>query len=382
MIYFDHASTSFKKPEQVSQAINQLLTQGTGNPGRGANEVSMASARILREGRQAICRLFHSPSPENVIFKGSLTDALNTMLLGLLKKGDHVISSVMDHNSVLRPLENLRNQGIIDYDLLPCDKNGRVLIENIAKLERKNTKAIILSHVSNLTGTIQSIRAVRNLVKNKEIFIIVDTAQSAGFIDVNYENLNVDGLAFTGHKGLLGPQGIGGFILNQRLSQAMNPVFVGGTGSESLSLNQPEFLPDKFEAGTPNLIGILGLTKGIEYIKNVSSVDESKIICHLTQFFIDSLVPLQNITLIGPSNLWQRVPTFSLTFSNLDPSEAAYLLERNYGMITRSGYHCAPLAHKALGTIECGSLRISFGHFTTSEEVCQLLQALKELNEV
>lgn len=381
MIYLDHASTSYKKPLQVSNSIHQLLTHGFGNPGRGANEVSMASARILQEGRHAVCRLFHGPSPEHVIFKGSLTDALNTLLIGLLKKGDHVISSVMDHNSVLRPLENLKNHHMIEYDLLPCDQTGKVLMDNIKNLEKTNTRAVILSHVSNLTGTIQSISKIRSLLKNKDIFIIIDTAQSAGFLDINYEELNVDGLAFTGHKGLLGPPGIGGFVLNDRLSEALDPVFTGGTGSESLSLTQPNFLPDKFEAGTPNIIGILGLTKGIEYLENTCSFKKSNL-THLTKTFIQNVLLLDHITLVGSTHHEDRVPTFSLIFSDLDPSEAAYILENTYGIITRSGYHCAPLSHRALGTLKSGSLRISFGHFTTIEEVNQLLQALKRINEV
>lgn len=380
MIYFDHASTSFKKPEEVSTSIYQALVNGIGNPGRGANEISMSSARILQNGRNAVCRILEGLSPEQVIFKGSLTDALNTLLIGLLKEGDHVISSVMEHNSVLRPLEHLKQNKIIEYDLLPCDENGKILIQDISRLERPNTKAVILSQVSNLTGTIQPIGEIRNLLINKDVFIIIDTAQSAGYIKVNYQDLNIDGLAFTGHKGLLGPQGIGGFLLNERLNKAMEPVFTGGTGSDSLSLSQPDFLPDKFEAGTQNLLGILGLTKGIEYIENMCSIMRTPEYLSLVQFFMDSLSNFKNIELQGTYNLNDRIPTFSLIFTNMNPSEAAFLLERNYSIITRSGFHCAPLAHKALGSIDTGSLRISFCHFTTRSDVLELLRALDDLN--
>lgn len=379
MIYFDHASTSYKKPEEVSFAIYHTLRSGMGNSGRGANEVSMASARILQKGRESICQLFHGNHPEHVIFKGSLTDALNTLILGLLKKNDHVISSVMEHNSVLRPLEKLRIDGLIDYDLLPCDVTGKILLDRIPSLERTNTKAIILSQVSNVTGTIQPIKNIRNLLKNKDIFIIIDTAQSAGQIDVNFKDLDVDALAFTGHKSLLGPQGIGGFMINSRMNTSMDAVFVGGTGSESLSLNQPQFLPDKFEAGTPNLPGIVGLTKGIEFITNTCSFCNPN---PLTEIFLRGLQSIKDITLLGVTTTTYRVPTFSFVFHNIDPSEAAFRLENDYGIITRSGYHCAPLAHKALGTIESGSLRISFGHFTTEDEILFLLKALKNLSEV
>lgn len=380
MIYFDHASTSFKKPEQVSKSIYHALSNGIGNPGRGANETSMSSAKILQEGRNAVCRIFNGLSPDQVVFKGSLTDALNTLIIGLLNEGDHVISSVMEHNSVLRPLERLKQNKIIEYDLLPCDESGKILIHNISKLEKSNTKAIILSQVSNLTGTIQPIKDIRNLLKNKDIFIIIDTAQSAGYIDVDFQELNIDGLAFTGHKGLLGPQGTGGFLINQRLNRSTDSVFTGGTGSDSLSLNQPEFLPDKFEAGTQNLIGIIGLTKGIEYIENTCSLMENQQYLELVQFFMDSLSLLKNITVMGTLILQNRVPTFSIIFQNMDSSQAAFLLEHTYGIITRSGYHCAPLAHKSLKTLDTGSLRISFGHFSTQKEVLVLLRALEDLN--
>ncbi len=379
MIYFDYASTSYKKPEEVSLAMYQALKNGIGNSGRGANEVSLEAARILQKGRNAVCQLFHWDNPEGVIFKGSLTDALNTLILGLLQEGDHVITSVMEHNSVLRPLEQLRKNHKIQYDLLPCDETGRILISNIKTLERENTKAIILSQASNLTGTIQPIKDLRKILKNKDIFIIIDAAQSAGYMDVNGMDLDVDGIAFAGHKGLLGPQGIGGFLINSRLNFAMDSVFTGGTGSDSLSLNQPQFLPDKFEAGTPNLPGIVGLAKGIEYISNASSYSYQSI---LMELFLTKITTFKNIRLIGLKSCKNRVPTFSLIFHNITPSEAAYLLETNYGMIARSGYHCAPLAHKALGTLDSGSLRISFGHFTTKEEILSLLIALKELNEV
>jgi len=382
MIYFDNASTSFLKPQRVYEAVYNTLRNGSGNSGRGANTVSMAAGKILEDCRAELSHLFNYEKTENVILKSSVTESINTILLGLLQPGDHVISSVMDHNSVLRPLEKLHKDGIITYDLLPCDMFGKVCLDTLSELEKKNTKAIILSHVSNLTGTIQPIELIRDLLHNKDIFIIIDAAQSAGYINVDMETMKLDAVAFTGHKGLLGPQGTGGFIINDRINQSMSPVFTGGTGSDSLNLDQPLFLPDKFEAGTHNLPGIAGLLEGVKYI-NSKTLDDI-IIEHqfLSDYFIKNLNLFHDIELMGEKRSSERVPNFSLTFKNMDCSEAAYTLESKFDIITRSGYHCAPLAHKALGTGDTGSLRISFGHFTSINEIEHLLSGLKYICEV
>lgn len=382
MIYFDNASTSLQKPEEVALAVYQAIKNGSGNPGRGANRISMDAGRIIMNCRLQLMKLFQGDQPENIIFKSSVTDALNTIILGLLKQGDHVITSVMEHNSVLRPLESLRMKGLITYDLIGTDSNGKINIDEISSFERPETKAIILSHVSNLTGSIQPLEKVRELLINKEIYIIADCAQSAGYINVGIQTLNVDAIAFTGHKGLLGPQGTGGFLLNDRLNRELQPVFTGGTGSDSLSLTQPSFLPDKFEAGTHNTPGIAGLSEGIKYIYNISMDIVIKKYRTLMTHFIENVNLIPNIEIQGSLDIEERIPNFSLKFKNLDSSEAAFLLETQHAMITRSGYHCAPLAHKALGTVHSGTVRISFGHFTTLAEIEDLLIALRILSEV
>ena len=382
MIYFDNASTSLQKPEEVALAVYQAIKNGSGNPGRGANRISMDAGRIIMNCRLELMKLFQGDQPENIIFKSSVTDALNTIILGLLKQGDHVITSVMEHNSVLRPLESLRMKGLITYDLIGTDSNGKINIDEISSFERPETKAIILSHVSNLTGSIQPLEKVRELLINKEIYIIADCAQSAGYINVGIQTLNVDAIAFTGHKGLLGPQGTGGFLLNDRLNRELQPVFTGGTGSDSLSLTQPSFLPDKFEAGTHNTPGIAGLSEGIKYIYNISMDIVIKKYRTLMTHFIENVNLIPNIEIQGSLDIEERIPNFSLKFKNLDSSEAAFLLETQHAMITRSGYHCAPLAHKALGTVHSGTVRISFGHFTTLAEIEDLLIALRILSEV
>jgi len=382
MIYFDNASTSLQKPEEVALAVFQAITNGSGNPGRGANRISMDAGRVIMNCRLQLMQLLQGDKPENVIFKSSVTEALNTLILGLFKQGDHVITSVMEHNSVLRPLESLRMKGIITYDLIGTDSNGKINIDEIKSLEKPETKAVILSHVSNLTGSIQPLEKVRELLFNKEIYIIADCAQSAGYINVGMENLNVDAIAFTGHKGLLGPQGTGGFLINDRLNHELQPIFTGGTGSDSLSLLQPNFLPDKFEAGTHNTPGISGLLEGVRYINNISLDIITNKNKSLMTHFLENVNLIPNIEIQGSLDIEERIPNFSLKFKNLDSSEAAYLLETQYEMITRSGYHCAPLAHKALGTEHSGTVRISFGHYTTLAEIDDLLSTLRILSEV
>lgn len=382
MIYLDNASTTFIKPQSVYDAMYNTMKNGIGNPGRGANAVSMSAGRIIEDCRKELLKLFGGLKAENVILKSSVTEALNTLIIGLLKPGDHIISSVMEHNSVLRPLEKLRKEGIITYDLLPCDAQGRVAIEKIPELEKKNTKAVIMSHVSNLTGTIQPIGEIRHLLNNKNIFILADAAQSAGYINVTLEEMNLDAIAFTGHKGLMGPQGTGGFIINDRINEQLSPVFTGGTGSDSLSLEQPLFLPDKFEAGTHNLPGIAGLLEGVRYINSISiDVIYSESLKKMSHF-IQNLDGIRSVSIMGYHSAENRIPNFSLLITGSDYSEAAFILEQKFDIITRSGYHCAPLAHKSLGTGNTGSLRASFGYFTTEKEIDQLITGLKYLDEV
>lgn len=375
MIYLDCASTSPIKPQCVSDAVCSAITGNLGNPGRGSGASSLESSRLLLDARRSIGKLFGIQSPDNVILKSSVTESLNTLMIGLLKKGDHVISSVMEHNSVLRPLEKLRQSGIITYDLLDADSNGRIKIEEVGSLEKKETKLIILTHASNLCGTIQDIASVRQRLRNKDIFIAVDAAQTAGYIPVDINDLSADAIAFTGHKGLLGPQGTGGFILNDRMDREMLPVFTGGTGSDSSSLSHPMFLPDKFEAGTANIPGIAGLAAGVDHILGRGLASISATDRNLMSRFIDRLKDFSNIKLYGLPGPVGRIPCFSLILEDIDPSYAAYILDTEYAISTRSGLHCAPLAHKVFGTEISGSLRISFNHLTSESDIDSLFSA-------
>jgi len=382
MIYLDCASTSLIKPQRVTDAVCKAMSGSFGNPGRGSGSSSLASSRLLLETRTSIGELFGMSSPDNVILKSSVTESLNTILLGLLKKGDHVISSVMEHNSVLRPLERLRQNGTITYDLLGADKFGRIKMEELHMLEKKETKLVMLTHASNLCGTIQDIASVRQLLRNKDIFIVIDAAQTAGYIPVNIDELSADAIAFTGHKGILGPQGTGGFILNDRIDHEMMPVFTGGTGSDSSSLSHPLFLPDKYEAGTANIPGISGLSAGVNHIleETLDSIENKS--RDLTSYFLSELKKYDDIKLHGIGNTEGRIPCFSLTFSGMDPSMASYMLDNEFGITTRSGLHCAPLAHRVFGTEISGSLRVSFNHLTAECDIAALFGALSMLKGV
>lgn len=382
MIYLDCASTSLLKPQSVTDAVCKAMSGSFGNPGRGSGASSLASSRLLFETRKSIGAFFGVNSPDNVILKSSVTESLNTILIGLLKKGDHVLSSVMEHNSVLRPLERLRQNGIITYDLLGADKFGRINFEELHRLERKETKLVILTHASNLCGTIQDISSVRQLLRNKDIFIVVDAAQTAGYIPVNIDELSADAIAFTGHKGLLGPQGTGGFILNDRIDHEMMPVFTGGTGSDSSSLSHPLFLPDKYEAGTANIPGISGLNAGVNHILEETLDSISNKSWALMSYFLSELRKFDYIKLHGLDSVEGRIPCFSLTFNDMDPSMVSYMLDGEFGITTRSGLHCAPLAHRIFGTEVSGSLRVSFNHLTSESDIDTLFGAFSRLKGV
>jgi selenocysteine lyase/cysteine desulfurase len=288
----------------------------------------------------------------------------------------------MEHNSVLRPLERLRQNGIITYDLLGADKFGRINFEELHRLERKETKLVILTHASNLCGTIQDISSVRQLLRNKDIFIVVDAAQTAGYIPVNIDELSADAIAFTGHKGLLGPQGTGGFILNDRIDHEMMPVFTGGTGSDSSSLSHPLFLPDKYEAGTANIPGISGLNAGVNHILEETLDSISNKSWALMSYFLSELRKFDYIKLHGLDSVEGRIPCFSLTFNDMDPSMVSYMLDGEFGITTRSGLHCAPLAHRLFGTEVSGSLRVSFNHLTSESDIDTLFGAFSRLKGV
>ena len=375
MIYLDNAATTFPKPDKVYQEMFDYMKTYAANPGRGTHDMSIIASTKVLETRQIIGSLFNIDDPFNIIFTSNTTDGLNIAIKGILKSGDHVITTVLEHNSVLRPLNKLR-ENEVTTTFLDMDKNGFIDLLKLGKSIKKKTKAIIINHASNVIGTIQDIEKIGQIAKEKGIIFIVDAAQSAGVIDIDVKRCNIDLLAFPGHKGLLGPQGTGGLYIGPGIQ--LETFKEGGTGSNSNSLDQPDFLPDRFESGTLNTPGIVGLGEGISYIfkegiENIRRKEEA-----LTECLLLELTKLPFIKIYGNKSMVNRCAVVSFNIENMGSSLVGYELNKR-GIAVRTGYHCAPLIHKALGTINNGTVRASFGYFNTFLEIELLIKSLKEI---
>ena len=390
-LYLDNASTSFPKPREVSDAVFQYMTGVGSNIGRGGYASAYAAEETVFAARQLLCDFFGGDDPKNVVFTKNITESLNVLLRGLLHAGDHVLVSAMEHNAVMRPLQLLGREvasdepapdDILSFSRIPCDKEGNLELEYLPKLMRTNTKAIIMTHASNVCGTLLPVAMVGAFCKEQGLFFILDSAQSAGLFPINMQELGVDALAFTGHKGLLGPQGIGGFILREHMVEQVAPLLVGGTGSLSHTERTPGFMPDKFEAGTLNLPGIAGLAAGVGWLKERGL---ERIRAHelaLTTQLLAGLTTLEQqglLGIVGRRDCEQRTSVVSIAHTHQDIALVAYELAEKYGIATRVGLHCAPNAHKTLGTYPTGTLRFSLGWHNTAEEVATALAALKEV---
>ena len=379
-VYLDNAATTFPKPKCVIDAMVDFMTNIGCNPGRGGYEQSLESARLVFQTRNALNNFFNGPGVDNVIFTPNITTSLNIALKGMLKKDSHVITTSLEHNSVMRPLRSLENERGISCTVIKCSNNGTLNLEDIKKSIAQNTKAIVMTHASNLIGTILPIEDVGNLCRDYGLYFIVDTAQTAGTLNIDFKKSNMDVLTFTGHKGLLGPQGIGGFLISDRADKVTSSFIEGGTGSKSHLEIQPDFLPDKFESGTLNTVGIAGLKAGIEFI-NYEGVDNIRLHeSSLTGIFMDGLMSIKGIDIYGTRDINRQTSTIAINIKDMDPSEAAYILDSQYGIMIRSGMHCTPLAHKTIGTFPRGALRFSIGYFNTEEEICYTLEALKKIS--
>ncbi len=374
-IYFDNAATSFPKPDGVAEAVYNYIKFNGMNIGRGAYADAFSSAEGVYETRELLCRLFNFDKPSNVIFTLNITEALNIVIKGLLKEGDHVIVSSLEHNAVMRPLTQLTEIGVA-FDRAPCDSEGNTY--GVEELIKENTKAVIISHASNVCGTIAPMEEIGKVCSKHGLIFIADCAQSAGSIPVDMEKMNIDILCFTGHKALLGPQGTGGFIIRDEVSRMLTPLISGGTGSVSNLETLPEFLPDRFEAGTLNISGIYGLKAGIEFINSVGIENIHSREMRLTKLFLDGVKQIDGYKIIGKDTAGDRTSTVSLV-PDMDLSETAFILDREYGIMTRVGMHCAPNAHRALGTYPGGTIRFSFGYFNTGYEIELALKALDEI---
>ena len=379
-LYFDSAATSFPKPESVIEAVTDYMKNYGTNVNRGGYQSAYSTASVIYDTREKLCRFFEFSPCENVVFTQNITYALNMILKGYLKRGDHVLVSAMEHNAVMRPLVQLQKQGV-SFSRIPCTNQGDLIVEKVETLIKSNTKAIILTSASNVCGTRMPLKKIGELCERYGLTFIVDSAQEAGVFPVSMKEMKIDILAFTGHKGLLAPQGIGGFLISDKIAKEVEPLITGGTGSASDSEETPEILPDKFEAGTLNLPAIFGLNASLQYLNHVGIEEIQKKELKLTKQFLDGIKQIDGIQVIGHEGIENRVPVVSLQCDWMDEAELAFLLDSEYGIMTRVGMHCAPNAHKTLGTFPRGTIRFSFGYENTKEEVEQVLQAIRKIGK-
>lgn len=377
-VYLDNGSTSFPKAPGVAEAMSHFITEVGCNISRGGYETAYDLGDTIFETRSMLCRMFNFSEEKYVVFTPSVTYSLNFVIKGLLKSGDHVIMSSMEHNAVARPCQSLKDFGV-EVTIVPCDRDGVLDIDAFKNSFKENTKLVVMSHASNVCGTVLDAEEVGKICKEKGVFFALDAAQSAGVINIDFEKFNLSALCLTGHKGLLGPQGTGALLLRHELAEALDPVISGGTGSASHLLTMPEFMPDKFEAGTLNLPGIIGLNASLEYIRRVGIDTIFETEKQLAQLFIEEIDKLPNVKIIGVRDWNKRVGTVSLDFESIDNAEVSFILDSEYGIMTRCGLHCAPLAHQTLGTYPHGTVRFAFGHKNTEEDVEYAVSAIRKI---
>ena len=426
-IYLDQASTSFPKAPGAAQAMMDYMTMNGANVNRGCYSSAYSAEEVLYETRQLLAELFHFSKCKNVIFTPNVTTSLNFILKGFLKPGDHILVSAMEHNAVMRPVVQLASQGIL-FDRIPCREDGSMILEKVEELIRPETRAIVTLHASNVCGTRMPLKALGEICQRHHLYFIVDSAQTAGIVPIDMEKIHIDALAFTGHKGLRGPQGTGGFLVSQELAEQMEPLISGGTGSVSHTEEIPDFLPDRFESGTPNLPGIYGLHAALLFLKAKQQTTESPFASDctpglhncpdlsitvptgtrvntdsftgnnpfyphmqalyerelsLTGYFLEQLQMLddtgKHIRIIGKKDLTHRNAVVSIQTPEIDMSQVAWQLDSEFGVMTRVGLHCAPNAHKTLGTYPAGTIRFSFGPENTKEELDFAIHGLKEI---
>ena len=380
-IYLDNGSTTFPKPRAVAEAMYRYLTESGSSVGRGSYRRAWAVEEQVYEARELLCGLFGGGDCRNVVFTKNVTESLNVLLKGLLRPGDHVLTSAVEHNAVMRPLTQLEKQGV-SFSRVPCAADGRLCLAEMEGLVRENTRAVVMTHASNVCGTALPIAAVGELCRRHGLLFIVDSAQSAGVLPIDMERMHIDALAFTGHKGLLGPQGTGGFVLGERMAPLLEPLLSGGTGSLSHTEEVPPFLPDRFEPGTPNIPGILGLRAALLWLGETGRENILRHELELTEQLLAGLAPLEaagRLRILGRRDLEGRTGVVSVQTPGQDLAQAAFRLDQAFGIQTRVGLHCAPAAHRTLGTFPTGTIRFSFGWWNTPEDVAAALAALEEI---
>jgi cysteine desulfurase family protein len=376
VIYFDNAATSWPKPPPVRAALDDYLGAAGGNPGRSGHRMSISAGRILENARETLAGLFNAGDPSRIIFTQNGTHALNIALYGVVRPGDHVVTTSLEHNSVMRPLRHLESTGV-GVAVVPCSKDGTIAIEQVRRAIRDNTRLIVTTHGSNVTGTILPIADLATLARERGILYLVDASQTAGSVPLDVEEIGVDLVAFTGHKGLMGPTGTGGLFIREGV--AITPLLRGGTGSDSAHEIQPEFLPDAHESGTMNVAGLAGLGAGVSWVRAIGvdriRTHEQKLVTH----FLEGASEIPRLMTYVSANPASRCGIVSFNIEGAMPSEVGLILDESFGIMARTGLHCAPSAHRTLGTFPHGAVRFSFGWFNTAAEIDSALQALREI---
>lgn len=375
MIYLDNAATTMHKPKEVIDAVVCAMSS-MGNAGRGANEASLSASRIIYDTREKLCRFFHGENPRQIVFTNNSTESLNIAIKGLLNPGDHVITTMLEHNSVLRPLYEMKEKGV-ELTIIESDKNGRFRLEDMEAAIRPNTKMIVCTNGSNLTGNYVPLKPVGELAKKHDILFVVDASQTAGVFPIDVQDMMIDVLCFTGHKGLLGPQGTGGMYVKEGIK--IRPLKTGGSGVQTYSKTHPAEMPTALEAGTLNGHGIAGLHAAMSYLEE-TGVDYIRAReQELMWRFYEGVKDIPEITIYGDFSTKERCAIVTLNIGEYDSSEVSDALLTEYSISTRPGGHCAPLMHEALGTAEQGAVRFSFSHYNTEEEVDTAIEAVREL---
>ncbi|HPJ94765.1 MAG TPA: aminotransferase class V-fold PLP-dependent enzyme [Deltaproteobacteria bacterium] len=377
-VYLDNAATSWPKPPETLKAIEHFHTRVGANPGRSGHSLSIDAGRIIMDAREAIAELFGIDELLRIIFTKNATEALNIVISGLIRPGDHVITTSMEHNSVMRPLRAMEVAGA-EVSVVPCSASGELDPQDIEHAIRRETRAIIMTHASNVTGTIMPISDIGAIARDRGIIFCVDAAQTAGAVPIHISQQCIDLLAFSGHKSLYGPQGTGGLYIGPGLEKEITPLMMGGTGSRSEFEEQPDFLPDKYESGTPNAPGIAGLGAGVRFVLDTGVETLRKKEIALSRQLINGLSDIQGVRMYGVGDALRQTPVVSFTIDGTSPSEAALILDEDFGIMSRPGLHCAPSAHRTIGTFPEGTIRLSPGFFNTAFEVAYTLEAVAQI---
>lgn len=378
LIYLDNAATSWPKPEAVYQAMDNFMRHTGASPGRSGHRLSIEAGRVVYEAREVLAQLFGLDDPLRVVFTKNATEALNLAICGLLRPGDQVITSSMEHNSVMRPLRFMEAQGV-GLTVVECSSTGMLDPQDVERAITAGTRLIIVTHASNVAGTLLPVAEIGAIARRRNLLFCVDAAQTAGAYPIDMKAMHINLLAFTGHKSLFGPPGTGGLCIANGVDKFLEPIMRGGTGSASESEYHPGFLPDKYESGTPNTVGLAGLTAGVGFvltqgIANIRLREEK-----ITRLLIDGMQKIPRVTLYGCRDARERVAVVSFTIDGLSSSEVAMRLDEEYDIMCRPGLQCAPLAHKTLGTFPSGTVRLSPGYFTTEDNIHTALDAIEKI---